>query len=81
MRKSPELTRPLKRSRQGNHYLVRVYECSGSAGQVSLELPFRVSAAREVDFNGQARAKKIAVNGNPLKFEVQPWEIVTLEVT
>ena len=61
--------------------MVRVYESAGSRASVSLELPFRVTAAKEVDFNGNPLQKPVAVTGKTLRFDIKPWEIVTLAVT
>ena len=61
--------------------MVRVYESAGSGASVSLELPFRVTAAKEVDFNGNRMQKPVAVTGKTLRFDIKPWEIVTLAIT
>jgi hypothetical protein len=67
--------------RDRNRYLVRVYESAGSNASVSLELPFRVTGATEVDFNGNSLQKPVAVAGRSLRFDIKPWEIVTLAIT
>jgi hypothetical protein len=46
-----------------------------------LELPFPIHAAREVDFNGNTLPKSVSVTGKTVRFEINPWEIVTLEVS
>jgi hypothetical protein len=61
--------------------MVRVYESAGSSAHVSLELPFRISVAKEVDFNGNALQKPVALTGKTLRFDIHPWEIVTLAIT
>ena len=46
-----------------------------------LKLPFLPKSVSEVDFNGYGReGKEIIIRDNLLKFEVKPWEIVTLRV-
>jgi len=67
-------------SDRGRH-LVQVFESAGSRANVSLALPFQISDAREVDFNGNPLAKPVAVTGKTLRFDINPWEIVTLAVT
>jgi alpha-mannosidase len=61
--------------------LVRVFESAGSSANVSLELPFAIRAAKEVDFNGTPLQKPVTVSGKTLRFDIKPWEIVTLAVT
>jgi alpha-mannosidase len=67
--------------RDRGRHLVRVYESEGSSANVSLELPFQVSAAKEVDFNGNPLQKPVAVTGKTVRFDINPWEIVTLAVS
>lgn len=67
--------------RDRGRYMVRVYESTGSGASVSLEVPFRVTAAKEVDFNGNPRQKRVSISGNAMGFEIRPWEIVTLAIT
>jgi alpha-mannosidase len=64
--------------RHKGRYLVRMYETSGSKASVSLELPFQVTNAKEVDFNGNPMPKMMSVSGKVVRFEVKPWEIVTV---
>ena len=78
---SPETVQCSAYYRDRNRYLVRVYESAGSSASVSLDLPFRVTAAKEVDFNGDPRPKPVAVSGKTLRFDIKPWEIVTLAIT
>jgi alpha-mannosidase len=66
--------------RDKGRYLLRVYESAGSGASVSLELPFRVTAAKEVDFNGSPLPKRLALSGKAVRFDIKPWEIVTLEL-
>ena len=67
--------------RDRGRHLVRVYESAGSSANVSLELPFPIRAAREVDFNGNPLPKPLTVTGKTVRFDIKPWEIVTLAVT
>jgi hypothetical protein len=67
--------------RDRGQHLVRVYESAGSSANVSLELPFQISAAKETDFNGNPLQKQVAVTGKTLRFDINPWEIVTLAVS
>jgi alpha-mannosidase len=66
--------------RHKGRFLVRLYETSGSKASVSLELPFQVTDAKEVDFNGNPLPKMMSVSGKVVRFEVKPWEIVTVAV-
>jgi alpha-mannosidase len=61
-------------------YLVRVWESAGSRAVVSLELPFQLTRVKEVDFNGNTLRKPISVSGKTVRFEIAPWEIVTLSI-
>jgi alpha-mannosidase len=66
--------------RDGNRYLVRLYESAGLRAKVSIEFPFRVPSAEEVDFNGSRRGKSLTVLGSTIGFDIAPWEIVTVAV-
>ncbi len=65
---------------EAGRYWLRLYESSGAQAEVSLRLPFPVSQAQEVNFHGEPLVKNIAVSENALRFEIQPWEIVTLAI-
>jgi alpha-mannosidase len=59
----------------------RVFESSGKASRASIDLPFVVAQAREVDFNGSAYERVIDKSGKRIEFDIKPWEIVTIEVS
>jgi alpha-mannosidase len=62
-------------------YLLRVWESAGTGASVLLELPFQMRSAKEVDFNGKELGKPVFTKGKAVRFEIKPWEIVTLELT
>jgi alpha-mannosidase len=66
--------------REKGKNVVRVYESAGSDVSVSLELPFRVRRANEVNFNGSLLTKPITVSERTVRFDIKPWEIVTLSI-
>ena len=67
--------------RDRGRHLVRVYESAGCSAKVSLELPFQISEAKEVDFNGNPLQKPVVVTGKTVRLDINPWEIVTLAVS
>jgi len=67
--------------RQAGHYVARVYESSGSPARATLDLPVTVTSARETDFHGERRAKKITPAKQSVQFDIAPWEIVTIEIS
>lgn len=66
--------------RDGVNYILRLYESEGATAQAAIALPFSAASAREVDFNGVQRTRKISVAGKTVQIEMKPWEIVTLAV-
>ena len=67
--------------RQGGRYVARVYESSGAPARATLELPVAVGSARETDFHGEQRGKKITPGKQSVQFDIAPWEIVTIEIS
>jgi hypothetical protein len=57
-----------------------VSESVGEAGKVLLELPFDARSAREVDFSGRPLERSVAATGRMLRFNIRPWEVVTLAI-
>ena len=66
--------------RAQEHYLLRVFESAGESARVSVTLPFAVSSAEEVDFNGSPLGKRVEVARDKVSFRIEPWEIVTLSL-
>ncbi len=66
--------------RDNGKHLIRVFESAGAGGRGSIELPFKPSNAREVNFNGDPQRREVRQSGRKLEFDIKPWEIVTLEV-
>lgn len=64
--------------REGRSYIVRLFESEGANAQGAIELPFRATSVREVDFNGVPRERKLSAAGKTVQIEMKPWEIVTL---
>ena len=64
--------------RAQERYMLRVYESAGANTRVSVELPFAVSSAWEVDFNGNPLPKRVEVARDKVSFQIKPWEVVTL---
>jgi len=67
--------------READRYILRVWESTGSSAQVSVELPFGVTAAHEIDFTGKPLSKPLTVTGRNIRFEINRWEVVTLAIT
>ena len=66
--------------RDGDATIARLYESSGKRTEATLQLPVSISAAREMDFNGQPLTKSIRVSGDTVHLTLEPWEIVTLSL-
>jgi alpha-mannosidase len=66
--------------RQGDRYIARVYECSGTPARASLGLPADVTGAREINFHGEPRGKAVTIGKQSVQFDMAPWEIVTIEL-
>jgi alpha-mannosidase len=67
--------------KEGGKQIVRVYESSGNEGRATIDLPFIVGQAHEVDFNSAPIQRMIEKNGKTIVFDIRPWEIVTVEVS
>ncbi len=66
--------------REGRTYVVRLYESNGAGAQATIALPFAAASAREIDFNGTPRPRRISTAGKTVQIQMKPWEIVTLAV-
>ena len=61
--------------------LLRIWESTGSNANVLLELPFATGTVEEVDFNGQPVRRTFSLENKTVRFDIKPWEIVTLAIT
>lgn len=66
--------------RDRGRFILRVWESTGSGTQVTVELPVAVTSAKEIDFNDKPLSKQMSVSGKTVRFDIQPWEIVTLAI-
>lgn len=67
---------------QADGYHLRLYESRGEAGRVEVKLPFAAAGCEPVDLNGKSwKAVHIERRGDVVRFQIQPWEIVTLRFT
>jgi alpha-mannosidase len=63
---------------EGEQHL-RVYESAGRQSEVEIRLPFTARACRPVDLNGRSwPTPRIELRQDTVRFQVRPWEIVTL---
>ena len=62
---------------------IRLYETTGTAGQVVLRLDRPVGRVRETNFLGEPTHElgKIATAGKEIRFAIRPWKIATLRVS
>ena len=73
----------LESNNTGTKAVLRFHEQEGSACRAELTLPNHVSTAAKTDFNGRpldTEAKGLQVSEKKVFVDVQPWEIVTLEI-
>jgi len=73
----------LKRAEDGDDVIVRVYEATGEKTEAEIEFFRDVESARVVNLLEEYVEefdKEIEVDGNKVKFEINPFEIVTLRV-
>jgi alpha-mannosidase len=64
---------------QADGYHLRLYETRGEAGGVEVKLPFEAAECEPVDLNGkQWKAVRVEHRGDIVRFQIRPWEIVTL---
>ena len=64
---------------QEDGYHLRLYETRGQRGGVEVKLPFEAAGCEPVDLNGRRwEAVRIEHQGDRVRFEIRPWEIVTL---
>jgi alpha-mannosidase len=67
---------------QEDGYYLRLYETQGQAGGVDVKLPFKAALCEPVDLNGKRwEAVHIEHRGDSVRFQIRPWEIVTLRFT
>ncbi len=73
----------LKKAEDGDEIIVRVYEAVGEKTEAEIEFFRSVESAEVVnlleDFDEEFE-KELEVDGNSIKFEINPFEIVTLKV-
>lgn len=62
---------------------IRLYETTGTAGQVVLRLDRPVARVRETNFLGEPAHElgKIETAGKEIRFAIRPWKIATLRVS
>ena len=64
----------------GNHYL-RFYESTGRQTAAEIALEISPGRCRAVDFNGRpTEGPQIRWRGKTLRFDLAPWQIVTLKI-
>lgn len=68
--------------REGEDYLLRLYETEGKSAALEVALPVVVRQAEKVDFLGQPAAGEVRVSAEGgrgvIHADVTPWQIVTL---
>jgi alpha-mannosidase len=67
--------------RQGDRWLVRMYDALGAGAGTELRLPFAITAAHEVSFHGDRRGNDLPLTEGRVKLKLRPWQILTLAVS
>jgi len=66
--------------RQGDRYILRLYESHGMAANVKVRLPWEPLEVHCVDFEGNSMATPVSANGHELQLELGEWQICTLSL-
>lgn len=69
----------VKKARDGNGIIIRMYETNSHSAEVNINLPFNSFKAYECDMMEENNSQ-ISVNGNSFKFTVTPFEVKTFRI-
>ena len=69
----------VKRAEDGNGFVVRFYESLGCRGLVTLKSGFNIKSCSIVNILEQQQ-KQLEINNSEVKYEIKPFEIVTLRL-
>jgi alpha-mannosidase len=65
--------------RDNGRYLMRVYQCADAGGKARIDLPFRATSAQITNFHGEPLPmRKAELSNASVRFDLGPWEIVTI---
>ncbi len=70
----------LKRSEDGSALVLRVYEPVGARGPVTLRFASQVKGAQRANLLEEPLEEALEVRGEEVRFDVRPFEVVTLRV-
>jgi alpha-mannosidase len=71
----------VKWAEDGSGYIVRLYECEGTAAKATLDVGHDVQRIAETNLLEDEVVQEVALRGRRARFDVRPFEIKTLWVT